>query len=243
MSAVLLLAVIAMAGFSGAGLVALLGKQSSPSSRSYSAAVAAGILLALAFADLFPEGLEMAGTGAIGGFVAGFVLLFLAEALSRVHAHHFSGDGIGKGALLWPLFLGLAVHNLADGFVLGVAAGASAAVSGLLGLGILVHQVPVGLSLAAILVASQATRAKTVRTTLLLGLAIPVAAVSTMALPVPGEEGLGILTGAAGGVLAYMGAAHLLPETQADDAGRLSGLLFAGTLVVTTLILTVVLGH
>ncbi|PLS82925.1 MAG: hypothetical protein CYG60_23285, partial [Actinobacteria bacterium] len=202
MSTVLLLALIAMVGFSGAGMVALVGKKSGPSRRSYSSAVAAGILLALAFADLFPEGLEMAGTAAIGGFVAGFVLLFLTEALSRVHVDHLAEDGALKGTLLWPLFLGLAVHNLADGFVLGVAAGASTAVSGLLGLGILVHQVPVGLSLAAILVASRVTRAKMVWTTLALGLAIPIAAVSTMALPVPDEGGLGILTGAAGGVLA-----------------------------------------
>ncbi|MDP9425758.1 MAG: ZIP family metal transporter [Actinomycetota bacterium] len=241
MSTVFLLALIAMAGFSGASFAAIFGKGSSDSRRSYSAAVAAGILLALAFGDLFPEGLEMAGTGAITGFLAGFVLLFLAEALGRVHADHLSEGGVVKGAL-WPLFVGLAVHNLADGFVLGAVAGSSAAVSGLLGLGILVHQVPVGLSLAAILVAARATHATIVRATLVLGLAIPFAAVSTMALPVPDEEALGLLTGAAGGVLAYMGAAHLLPETQVGNAGRLSAVLFTGTLVVTTLALMTVLG-
>ena len=240
MSAVLALALIAMVGFSGASLVALLGKGTNDSRRSYSAAVAAGILLALAFADLFPEGLEMAEKGAIGGFVAGFVLLFLAEAMAGVQADRLPGDDDAKVAL-WPLFFGLAVHNLADGFVLGAAAGASAAVSGLLGLGILVHQVPVGLSLAAILVAARATRARMVRTTLILGLAIPVAAVFTMALPVPDEGALGLLTGAAGGVLAYMGA-HLLSETRIGKAGRLSGVLFAGTLVLTTIGLTTILG-
>ena len=243
MSAVLVLALIAMLGFSGASLVALFGKkEASGSGRSISAAVAAGILLALAFADLFPEGLEMAGTGAIGGFVAGFVLLSLAETLSR-DADGLSGDGAVGGAPLWPLLLGLAVHNLADGFVLGVAAGSSAAVSGILGLGILIHQVPVGLSLAAILVAARATRTTVVRAALFLGIAIPLAAVLTMALPVPDEGSLGLLTGAAGGVLAYMGAAHLLPEAQTGGAARLSGILFVGTLVVTALGLTTVLGH
>ena len=242
MSAVLVLALISTVGFSGASLVALFWKGRNDSKQGYWAAVAAGILLALAFADLFPEALEMAGKLAIGGFVAGFVLLFLAESLTRAHADHLSGEGVGKSAL-WPLFLGLAIHNLADGFVLGAAAGASAAVSGLLGLGILVHQVPVGLSLAAILVAAHATRARMIRTTLLLGLAIPFAAVSTMALPVPDEGVLGLLTGAAGGVLAYIGAAHLLPESQAGDGGGLSGVLFAGTLVVATLGLTTILSH
>ena len=242
MSTVLLLALVATAGFSGASLMAVFGKGANDSRRSLFAAVAAGILLALAFADLFPEALEMAGTGAIAGFVAGFVLLFLAESLGRVDPDHLSGDDVAGGAL-WPLLLGLAVHNLADGFVLGAAAGSSTAAFGLLGLGILVHQVPVGLSLAAILVAVRATRATTIRTALILGLAIPFAAVSTVALPVPNEETLGLLTGAAGGVLAYMGATHLLPEAQAEGAGRLSGVLFAATLAVTTLGLMTILGH
>ena len=242
MSTVLLLALIAAAGFSGASLVAVFEKGAGDSRRSYFAAVAAGILLAIAFADLFPEGLEMAGTGAIASFLAGFVLLFLAESLGRVHADHLVGDGAPKG-VLWPLFLGLVVHNLADGFVLGAAAGSATIVSGLLGLGILVHQVPVGLSLAAILVAARASRATVVRVTLVLGLAIPLAAVSTMALPVPDEGTLGLLIGAAGGVLAYMGAAHLLPETQAGNVGRPAGIVFAGTLTFTTLVLITLLGH
>ena len=237
-----LLSLLAMAGFVGASLVALFGRKSGEVGRALAAAVAAGILLALAFADLFPEALEMAEVGAISGFVGGFVLLFLAEALGRVRHGHRPRDEAG-GVALWPLVLGLAVHNFADGFVLGAVAGASAGVAGILGLGILVHQVPVGLSLAAILVTAKVSRAGVVRTTLLLGLVIPLAALSTMALPLPDERGLGTLTGAAGGVLAYMGAAHLLPETQAGDAGRLSGVLFVGTLVTTTLVLTTVLGH
>ena len=237
-----LLALAAMAGFSGASLVALFGGKASAVGRSYAAAVAAGILMALAFADLFPDALEMAETGAIAGFVAGFVLLFLAEALGRVRHGHEPREGT-FGTTLWPLLLGLAVHNVADGFVLGAAGGASAGVSGLLGLGILVHQVPVGLSLAAILVTAKVSRGGVVWITLLLGLVIPLAALSTRALPVPDEHGLGVLVGAAAGVLVYMGATHLLPETQTDAAGRLSGIVFAATLVATALMLTTVFGH
>lgn len=231
-----------MAGFSGASLVALFGRKASVVGRSYAAAVAAGILLALAFADLFPEALKMAQVGAVAGFVAGFVLLFLAESLGRVHHGHAPREGAVDIAL-WPLVLGLAVHNVADGFVLGAAGGDSAGVSGLLGLGILVHQVPVGLSLAAILVTAKVSRGGVVWITLALGLVIPLAALSTRALPLPDEQGLGVLVGAAGGVLAYMGAAHLLPETQTGNAGRLSGILFAATLVATALLVTTVFGH
>ena len=240
MSAILL-ALLAAVGFSGASLLALLGGELRAKGRSYSAAVAAGILLALAFVDLFPEGLEVAGEAAIVGFVGGFTLLFLTEAFTRAHTHHAPEESVHKHAL-GPFVLGLAIHNLADGFVLGVGAQTSAITAGLVGLGVLVHQVPVGISLAAVLLAARATRTRVVRTAALLGLAIPLAATLTMALPAPGEGALGLLTGVAGGVLAYAGAAHLLPEAQAEQPSRVTASLFAATLIITTVCLMTVLG-
>ena len=228
----ILAATLAAIGFSGASLLGLLGKGLRARGRSYAAAFAAGILLALAFADLFPEGLELAGEPAIAGFVGGFALLLLTEVFTRAHTHHSPEERVHKHAL-GPFVLGLAIHNLADGFVLGVGAKASAITSWLVGLGILVHQVPVGISLAAVFVADGATGARMMRTAVLLGLAIPLAAGLTVALPVPGDQALGFLTGVAGGVLAYIGSAHLLPEAQAEHPSRGIGILFAATLVIT----------
>ena len=199
--------------------------------RSYSAAFAAGILLALAFVDLFPEGLELAGEAAIAGFVGGFALLFLTEAFTRAHTHHPPEEHVRKHAL-GPFVLGLAIHNLADGFVLGVGAKAAGVTSWLVGLGVLVHQMPVGISLAAVLLAARVGRSGIVWTAVLLGLAIPAAAALTVALPVPGDGALGLLTGVAGGVLAYVGAAHLLPEAQAEHTNRFAGIMFVATFVV-----------
>jgi len=226
------MATVAALGFAGAGLLALLGGELGVRGRSYSAAFAAGILLALAFVDLFPEALELAERAAIAGFVGGFALMFLTEALTRAHMHHSPEERVHKHAL-GPFVLGLAVHNLADGFVLGVGARAAEITSWLVGLGVLVHQVPVGVSLGVVFLAARATRARVMRTTVLLGLAIPLAATLTVALPVPGAGTLGLLTGVAGGVLAYVGAAHLLPEAQAEHASRGIGVFFAATLVVT----------
>ncbi len=237
----LLMSALAAAGFSLASLLALFGRELGPRGRSYATAAAAGILLALAFADLFPEGLEISAEPAISGFVAGFVLLFLVESLFRVHTHHSTEEPMHKHAL-GPFVLGLAIHNLADGFVLGVGARPEAVTSWIVGLGILVHQVPVGISLAAVLAAAHATGARIAWTTVALALAIPVAAGLTIMLPTPGAGALGLLTGAAGGVLAYVGAAHLLPETRADYLSRTTGVIFAATLVVTTIALMTVLG-
>ena len=241
MSAILTAALAAI-GFSGASLLALLGGGLGARGRSYSAAFAAGILLALAFVDLFPEGLELAGEAAIVGFVGGFVVLFLTEVLTRAHTHHSPEEHVSKHAL-GPFVVGLMIHNFADGFVLGVGAKAAAITSWLIGLGILVHQVPVGISLAAVLVAARATRARVMRTAVLLGLAIPLAAALTVIWQVPGDQALGSLTGAAGGVLAYIGAAHLLPEAQAEHPSKVTGVIFATTLVMSAIGLLTVLGH
>lgn len=237
----ILLGMLAAAGFSGASLLALMGRELGARGRSYSAVVAAGILLALAFVDLFPEGLEMSAEPAILGFVGGFTLLCLTEAFTSAHTHHAPGEHVHKHAL-GPFVLGLAIHNLADGFVLGIGAGTSEAASGLVGLGILVHQVPVGISLAAVFIAGRASRARVLWTAVALGLAIPLAAGLVVALPVQGEVAPGFLTGLAGGVLAYVGAAHLLPEAQAEYSSRVTGVLFALVLLVTTLGLMTVLG-
>src|SRR5215210_7526164 len=177
----LLMAMLAAIGFIGASLLALLGGEVGARGRSYSAAFAAGILLALAFADLFPEGLELAARATISGFVGGFAFLFLTEAFTHAHTHHSPEEHVRKHALR-PFVVGLMIHNCADGFVLGVGAKASAVTSGLVGLGILVHQIPVGISLAAVLLAAQADRSQVIRTTVPLGLAIPLAAALTVAL-------------------------------------------------------------
>ena len=240
MSAILI-ALLAAGGFAGTSLLALFGGEFGTRGRAYSAAFAAGILLAMAFVNLFPEGLQLASEPAVWGFVGGFALLFSTEAFTHAHTHHSPEEHVRKHALR-PFVTGLAVHNFADGFVLGVGAKTSAVTSWLVGLGILVHQIPVGISLAAILLAARADRSRVIWTTVLLGLAIPLAAALTAALPVPDEGVLAFLTGVAGGVLAYVGAAHLLPEAQAERPSRTTAVLFAATLVLTTVGLMTVLG-
>jgi zinc transporter ZupT len=57
----LLPALIAGAGFAGVALAGLAGLRIGPRLRGAAVGVAAGILLAVALADLFPEALEEAG--------------------------------------------------------------------------------------------------------------------------------------------------------------------------------------
>src|ERR671921_226206 len=197
------MSVLAAVGFTAASLLALLGGELGARGRSLSAAFAAGILIAIAFVDLFPEALELAHETAVAGFVGGFALLFLTESFTSAHTNHLPEEQVHKHPL-GPFVFGLGIHNLADGFVLGVGAKASTVTSWLVGLGVLVHQVPVGISLAAVLIAARVGRAGVMRVAVLLGLAIPAAAALTVTIPAPGPGALGLLTGVAGGGVAYI---------------------------------------
>lgn len=236
------IAMFATICFSGSSFLTLFGSEIILKSRLYAITIAAGILLGLALGDLFPESLELAGKGAIVGFIGGFALLFLIEMFTHAHTHHSPDEPVHKHALM-PFVVGLALHNVADGFAIGTSASRPGAAAAAVGVGVLLHQLPVGISLAAVFAAAHATRGQFARAAVLLGLAIPAATSVTAALPVLGEQSLGILTGVAGGVLAYVSTAHLLPEAQAEQRHTLAGIIFTATLIIMMVVLLSPLGE
>ena len=242
---------IGLAALAGAAfaLVALLGAARtapSPRVRSIAAGVAAGILLALAFAELFPEALERAGHEAAAiGFTVGFVALFAVEAVTKGHTHH--GQDVDRVHLahhsLAPFVIGLAIHNFADGFSIAAGTEVSGAAGAGVAIGVLVHQLPVGISFAAVLLALGSPRAFVLRAAVALGLLIPVGAALVAALPAPGTDALGLILGAASGALVYIGAGHLLPEAQSERSTLTVAAVFPLALVATTLLFVALLPH
>ena len=234
-------AILSAIGFSGSSLLAAYGNRMPVTFRSYAVAIAAGTLLALAFGDFFPDALGEAGDAGVAGFVGGFALLFLLETFTKGHTHHGPGEPVHHHAMT-PFVIGLAIHNAADGFALGVSADRSSLESLALGFGVLVHQFPVGLSLAAVLFANRSPRRTVTRIAVQLGLVIPLVAGVTAALPLSGGRAEGILTGMAGGVLAYLATAHLLPEAQTEHPRQGTGVVFAAALFLVTAAVFTVLG-
>jgi len=241
-----LLAAVAGAGFT---VVALLGgARVSVSSQLRGAAVgvAGGILLGIAFAELFPEALERAGhESAVTGFVAGFLALFIVETLTKGHTHHEHAHDdrqLARHAPI-PFIVGLGLHNLADGFAIGTTTELSEAAGTAVAAGILVHQLPVGVSFGAVLLALESPRATVVRTAVALGVLIPIGAAVTVALPSLSALALGTLLAAAGGALVYIGAGHLLPEAQSERTTPVVASIFPVALVLTTVLFVTVLPH
>lgn len=232
----IILAVLAAIGFGAATLLAFISSRLTAQGRAYAIAIAAASLLVLSIGDLFPDSLAAAGHAARAGFIGGFALLFVVEMVTHAHIHHAPGEPLPRHTLA-SFILGLAIHNLADGFAIGISATRSSTVVGLVGLGVLVHQIPVGLSCAAVLIAARVPRATVLRLALLLGLMIPLAAVATIAMPVVSEYTSGILLSMAGGILLYIATTHLLPEAHAEHPRATTGIMFIGTLLIMTLLI------
>ena len=233
----ILAALLTGAVFSLSSLLALLGGRITQRSRSYATAIAAAILLALAFGDLFPASLDMVGNTAVFGFIGGFSLLFLVETFTRAHTYHLPEEDMHQHAVT-PFVVGLTVHNFADGLAIGISSQMAGAPSWLLALGVAIHQVPVGFSMAAVFATAHATRTQTIRTSILLSLVIPVSAILTLALPDLVEQFSGLLLSIAGGLLAYVATAHLLPEAQAEHPSRAIGMVFVLAMLVMVTMLT-----
>ena len=235
-------ALVSAAGFLGAGLLLFSGIEAASGLRPYAAPVAAGILIALAFGDVFPEALEASAPRAILGFAIAFSLLYLVETLTHSAGH----DAVHAPARMHELVAmvsGLAVHNIADGVALGAGGELSGATASLLGLGVLIHQVPVGLSFAALLISIGIPRSQATPALAGMALLIPLATALTRLLPVGSPAALGTLLGASAGLLVYIGAAHLLPEVEANRHNRNAALAFVATLLAMTIVSVTFLGH
>jgi zinc transporter ZupT len=230
---VVAIALLSAAGFLGASLLAVVGSTVAAAFRPYAAPVAGGVLLAIAFSDVAPEALDLAGDRATLALVGAFTFFYLLETLTHA-AEHDRPTGVDHGGL-GALVVGLCVHNAADGFALGATDHLAGGATGLVGLGVLIHQMPVGLSFAGILLAQEAPRREVVRWSLAVALVIPAATALTVLLPVHSDDAVGAMMDASAGLLIYVGAAHLLPEVRAQRHNRAAALVFAATLLLVTI--------
>lgn len=198
-------------------------------------ALAAGVVVATAVADLLPEALSLVGEGrtiqAGVAAVAGFVGFSLLEAfLHQASFEHAAEDpdraaergsvratGSGYLAILPPL--SLVLHSILDGLAIGLAFQAGASVGLLVLLAVLAHDFADGMNVVTL--ALEATRGERAAVILLIldALAPPAGAVLSILFTIPPEV-LGLLLASVAGIFIAVGAGHLLPEAQHHDPRR-----------------------
>jgi zinc transporter ZupT len=200
----------------------------------YVNSLAAGLILGLAFLSLVPEAQELTNPRTSFLYVlAGFAVLYVVETLVVFHSgaeRHFHGDDEHHHhdtAKAWTVFSGLFLHSFVDGLVIGIGFEVSHAIGLLAAAGVILHELPEGVTTFALLL----TRIQR-RTAFLLSLAVaaatPAGALFALApLRGMGQDTVGALLAAAAGSFIYVGAADLIPETHARK-GWINAVFFVG---------------
>ncbi len=193
----------------------------------YFLALGAGYMLAVAFLEVLPESLHLAGTGALLWVLIGFFLVHLFEHTLAPHFHfgeethteEFSHDHARNSVLL-----GLAIHTFFD----GVAIAAGFLVSNWLGavifVAIFLHKLPEGFTVASMVLASGQGKRNALLAAGLLGAATLLGVLLTSSMQGQLKYALPL----SGGVTVYVAATDLLPEVNREPNWRMAALVFVG---------------
>jgi zinc and cadmium transporter len=198
---------------------------------------AAGLILGVAFFHLFPESLELSENALLYIFV-GFLVFYLLENLMVLHSGseiHFRGKRNPQHTKGMVMFSGLFFHSLIDGVIIGVGFEIDPKVGLLTSLGIIMHEVPEGVTSFSLLIASIA-RKTALKMSVAVALATPLGALISLAF-IGGlsESTVGLLLAMAGGSFLYIGASDLIPETHEEKGVANAGFLLFGILVLFSL--------
>lgn len=171
---------------------------------------AGGVLLATAFFELFPEAVDL-NRHWIYAAVVGATALFLVEHFMVIHACHEEVCDVHTMGVVGAL--GIGIHSLIDGIVIGIGFEASFALGILTSLAVIVHELPEGVFTYTLLIADEVSERKSLIYSWIVALATPFGAVVTyLILRTLTPSFLGIMLALAGGSFVYVGAADLLPQ-------------------------------
>lgn len=186
--------------------------------------LSAGVMLAVVFMELIPEGISITGLSfpLIGLILGALVFLLLDNCLP--HDHFFSSEKeklpfLKKGVLL---AIGIALHNLPEGLAIGVGFAASSSLGTTLAILIALHNFPEGMAVAFPLIYSGLKRQAVFIITLMTGIPMGIGAFFGAILGAISSLTLGISLGFAAGAMLYIVCDELIPDAYQTAGSHLS---------------------
>ncbi|MPZ78318.1 MAG: hypothetical protein GEU77_17560 [Deltaproteobacteria bacterium] len=222
----------AVANILGSALAVL---QREPSRRFTAAALglSGGFVLAAALLEMVPESLTRGP--AMPGFVAmGYLLVFLIEQFTNVHLHSLPDDA---HHLRVPVATGLAsliafiVHDLVDGLAIGAGMIANPELGILIFLAVLLHEIPAGFVIAAIMRGSGWSRWAAMAAGGSLGLVTLIGIVLPFWIRQLDPYFADVLLALAAGSFIYVGATLLVPLSEAGKSRWITLLVVLGFVI------------
>jgi len=185
----------------------------------------AGAVIGVAFFDLMPEAIQLAGQGHTAAFVTaiialGFALYLALDRLFVLHRHH--GDERHGHAHsergVWGAST-LSLHSFLDGVGIGLAFKVSPAIGLVVAAAVLAHDFSDGINTVNMILKNGGNRSRAFRWLVADAIAPVIGVLVTLVFSVS-EQTLGILIALFAGFFLYIGAADLLPESHHEHPKR-----------------------
>jgi len=172
-----------------------------------------GVFLSLVLYELIPETLLAAPDWGGVAVALGFIGFFLLSSLLHNHFHKKMDEAdCDKKSSANLVLIGDAVHNLADGVILGTAFLVDPAVGIAVAIGLALHEIPQEIVEFGILIRAGYSRLEAALRNLLSASSIVVGTLLIILISEHAAEYVWILTGIAAGNLLYLAASDLLPR-------------------------------
>lgn len=174
----------------------------------------AGAIIGVAFFELLPEALELAGqthspSTILSFTVIGFSLYLLFDRLVLLHGHSEHEEHSSRGA---AGAASLSLHSFLDGIAIGLAFHVSTAVGIVAATAVLAHDFSDGINTVNMILKNKGERTNAILWLLTDSIAPVLGIISTLFFTVS-DETLGLLLALFAGFFLYIGASDLIPES------------------------------
>lgn len=193
----------------------------------YFLALGAGYMLAVAFLEIIPESIKLAGENALLYVLAGFFLVHLFEHTLAPHFHfgeETQTEEMSHHGAQSSVMLGLVIHTFFDGVAIASGFLVSAWLGTVIFVAVFLHKLPEGFTVASVFLACGKGKKKAIQAAAALGAATLVGVLLTSLLQGQLKYALPL----SGGVTLYVAATDLLPEVNREPNWRMALLVFFG---------------
>lgn len=178
----------------------------------YLISFSAGVLLSLSFIHLLPEAIEQNKNALLVTLVSFLLFYFLEHALS-LHTCEEKEECEVHQTFTLVTWVGLMVHSLIDGIIIGVGFEVSVTLGVLSTTAVLLHRLPDGISAMAVMLYGGKTIKQATLYSSAIALITPLGAIfSFLIFKGAGASLVGILLAIAAGSFLYVAASELIPE-------------------------------
>ncbi|MFC1953316.1 ZIP family metal transporter [Chloroflexota bacterium] len=235
----LIISIMSLLAGVATGIGGIIGVLFKPGEKSlvFGLGFSSGIMLGVTFLLLIVESLKAGFVLSFSGFIVGTLVFFILDFIvPHIHIVESRNSLLRLGTLI---AIGIAIHDLPEGFGIGMGYGVSERLGITLALAIILHNIPEGIAIAIPFRFSGMNKVKTVLIAFAAGLSTLIGALIAFFLHNSiSEEFMYSGLAFAAGAMFYISVNELIPEAHKYGNTRYSSLgVIAGVIIAFTLTL------